>query len=169
MKLTVKDCIVFGMLGALMFASKLAMEFLPNIHIIGVLIVAFTAFYRQKALYIIYTFVLLTGVYAGFDIWWVPYLYIWTVLWAMVMLIPRKLSFKVRVILYSVVCGLHGFLYGTLYAPFQAVAFGMNLQATLSWIVAGLAFDAIHGVSNICCSVLIAPIIKLIEKIEKGL
>lgn len=168
MKLSTKDTIILGMLGALMFASKLVMDALPNIHIIGVLIVVFTAFYRSKMLFAIYLFVILTGVYGGFDIWWVPYLYIWTILWAGVMLIPKKLPFTVRVVLYCAVCALHGFLYGTLYAPFQALAFGMNLQATISWIVAGLPFDMIHGVSNLCCSaVLVAPILKVLEKMDK--
>lgn len=166
MKLRIKEIIVFGMLGALMFASKLATELLPNIHIIGVLTVAFTAFYRTRALFPIYVFVMLTGIYAGFDIWWVPYLYIWTVLWAFTMLIPQQLPFKVKSVLYCIVCALHGFLYGTLYAPFQALAFGMSLKATAAWIVAGLPFDAIHGVSNLCCSVLIVPIIKILKRAE---
>ena len=37
------------MLGAVLYASKVAMEFLPNVHLIGVLIVAITVVYRKKA------------------------------------------------------------------------------------------------------------------------
>ena len=39
-KLTVQELATFGMLGGLMYASKVLMEFLPNVHLIGVMIVA---------------------------------------------------------------------------------------------------------------------------------
>ena len=51
MKLKIKEIAVFGMLGALMYASKLAMEILPNIHLLGTFIVSITVVYRKKALY----------------------------------------------------------------------------------------------------------------------
>ena len=57
MKLSIKETAVFGMLGALMYASKLFMDLFPNIHLLGVFIVAFTVVYRSKALYPIYVFV----------------------------------------------------------------------------------------------------------------
>ena len=115
MKLKVVDVAVFGMLGALMYASKVIMEVLPNIHLIGTFIVAMTVVYRRKALYPLYIFVLLTGLMNGFSTWWIPYLYIWTVLWGMTMLIPKRIPEKAKPIVYSAVCSLHGFLYGVLY------------------------------------------------------
>lgn len=48
MKLTVREIAVFGMLGAVMYASKIIMEFIPNVHLIGVFTVAFTVVYRKK-------------------------------------------------------------------------------------------------------------------------
>ena len=86
MKLTIREMTIFSMLGAVMYASKMIMEFAPNIHLLGAFIVAFTVVYRKKALYPIYVFVLLIGLFNGFNAWWLPYLYIWTVLWAAVML-----------------------------------------------------------------------------------
>ena len=55
MKLTIREIAVFGMLGAVMYASKMLMELLPNVHLLGVFVVAFTVVYRQKALYPLYT------------------------------------------------------------------------------------------------------------------
>ncbi|MBQ2750786.1 MAG: hypothetical protein IJF34_13460, partial [Clostridia bacterium] len=52
--LRIREIAVFGMLGALMFASKIIMEALPNIHLLGMFTVVFTAVYRKKALYPIY-------------------------------------------------------------------------------------------------------------------
>ena len=91
MRMKTKEIALFGMLGAVMFASKMLMELLPNIHLLGMFIVAVTVVYRKKALYPIYIYVLLNGIVAGFATWWIPYLYIWTVLWAAVMLLPKNM------------------------------------------------------------------------------
>lgn len=168
MKLKIKEIVLFGMLGGLMFAIKLAMEPFPNIHLVGVLIVAITVVYRLKALYPLYLFVFIFGLYYGFSIWWLPYLYIWTVLWGMVMLLPKKMPPKVAPIVYITVCGLHGFLYGILYAPSQALLMGFNFEQTLAWIAAGFPFDITHGISNILCGVLIMPIIKVLKLADKA-
>ena len=167
MKLNVREIAVFGMLGAMMFASKKLMEFLPNIHLLGVFIIAFTVVYRLKALYPIYTYVILDGIFSGFNILWVPYLYIWTLLWGGVMLLPKKLPRKAKPFVYIGLCGLHGFLYGVLYAPAQAIFFKLSFQATLTWIAAGLPFDIVHGISNLVCGLLICPLIALLRKADK--
>ena len=167
MKLTVREMIVFGMLGAVMFASKILMEFLPNVHLIGVFIVALTVVYRQKAIYPLYTFILLTGVYAGFQLWWLPYLYIWLVLWGGVMLLPRRIPERIRPIVYMTVCALHGFLYGTLYAPAQALMYGLNFDGMIAWIVAGLPYDMVHGFGNFLCGLLIVPLIRILRMADR--
>lgn len=155
------------MLGPLMYLSKLLMEFLPNVHLVGALIVVFTVVYRAKALYPIYVFVFLTGVFGGFTAWWVPYLYIWTVLWGAVMLLPKSMPRWLAPIVYAAVCAAHGFLYGTLYAPAQALLFGLDFEGMIAWIIAGFPFDVIHGVSNLLCSVLICPLIALLQKVNR--
>ena len=168
MKLTIREMAVFSMLGAVMYASKIIMEMAPNIHLLGAFIVAFTVVYRRKALYPIYIFVLLIGLFNGFNAWWIPYLYIWTVLWAVVMLLPRNIPRKWQPIVYMLVSAAHGFLYGTLYAPVQAFMFGLNLEGTIAWIVTGLPWDAIHGVSNFFCGLLIVPIITVLRMSERN-
>ena len=40
--LDVRETCIFAMLGAVMFASKIIMEALPNIHLLGVLTVTYT-------------------------------------------------------------------------------------------------------------------------------
>ena len=167
MNLKTKEIAVFGMLGAVMFASKMLMEILPNIHLLGTFIVAITVVYRKKALYPIYIYVLLNGIFAGFAMWWIPYLYIWTILWGAIMILPKNMPKKIEPIVYAIVCALHGFGYGILYAPAQALMFGLSFKATLTWIAAGFSFDIIHGISNLCCGVLILPLVKLLRNSEK--
>ena len=168
MKLTIREMTIFSMLGAIMYASKVIMEVAPNVHLLGAFIVAFTVVYRKKALYPIYVFVLLTGLFNGFNAWWLPYLYIWTVLWAVVMLLPRKLPKMWQPLVYMLVSAGHGFLYGVLYAPVQALVYGLNLEGTLAWIVTGLPWDMIHGGSNFFCGILIVPIISVLRLAEKS-
>lgn len=169
MKLPVREIAVFGMLGALMYASKLVMEFLPNVHLLGGVIVALTLVYRKKALYPLYVFVLITGLFGGFAMWWVPYLYIWLPLWGAVMLLPDLTGKKYAPLVYMAVCALHGFLYGVLYAPAQALLFGLDFHGMLAWIAAGLPFDMIHGISNFICGALILPLAKVIRRAEQGI
>ncbi len=166
MKLTIREMTIFSMLGAVMYASKLIMDAAPNIHLLGAFIVAFTVVYRRKALYPIYIFVFLVGLFNGFNIWWIPYLYIWAVLWAMVMLLPKKLPKKIRPIVYMTVSALHGFMYSLLYAPVQAFAYGLNLEGIMLWYLRGVPWDMIHGISNFICGILIVPIILVLIRAE---
>lgn len=149
-----------------MYASKVIMEALPNVHLLGVLTIAFTVVYRKKALYPIYIYVLLNGLFAGFNMWWIPYLYIWTLLWGAVMLLPKNMPKSVAPIVYMCLCAAHGFLFGTLYAPAQALMFGLDLEQTIAWIIAGLPWDIVHGISNFFCGILIIPIVKLLLRAE---
>ncbi len=167
MKLTIKEIVIFSMLGSLMYVSKILLEFLPNVHLLGVLTVSFTIVYRQKALYPIYVYVLLLGLFNGFTMWWIPHLYLWTILWGVTMLLPKNMSKITAPIVYSIVCASHGFLYGTLYAPAQALMFGLDFNGMITWIVAGLPWDAVHGVGNLIGSVLIVPIIYILRFAEK--
>jgi energy-coupling factor transport system substrate-specific component len=168
MKLTVRETAVFGMLGALMYASKVLMEVAPNVHLLGVFTIAITVVYRKKALYPIYTYILLNGLFSGFATWWIPYLYLWLVLWGVTMLLPQNMPKKVKPIVYMIVNAGHGFLYGTLYAPTQAILFGLNFEKTIAWIVAGLPWDFVHGVSNFICGMLIVPIINVLQRLERS-
>ena len=151
-----------------MYASKLIMEFAPNVHLLGVFTIAFTVVYRKKALYPIYTYVLLNGMFSGFATWWIPYLYLWTVLWGVVMLLPRNMSNKMQTIVYMIVCAAHGFLFGTLYAPAQAILYGLDFKGMIAWIVAGLPWDFVHGVSNFFCGILIMPIISVLRMAQNN-
>lgn len=163
MKLTTKEITVFAMLGAIMYVSKIIMDLAPNIHLLGMFIIAYTIVYRAKALYPIYTFVLLTGLFGGFATWWIPYLYIWTVLWAAVMILPKKMPKKIQPLVYMSISACHGFLYGILYAPVQALVFGYNFEKTVAWIMTGLPWDFTHGISNFFCGMLILPVVRILK------
>ena len=63
MEQMVFEACIFAMLGTLMFTSKIIMEVLPNIHLLGMLTMVYTVTFRTKALIPIYIYVLINGVY----------------------------------------------------------------------------------------------------------
>ena len=166
--ITVREMAIFSMLAALMFGSKVIMDALPNIHLLGMFIMVYTLVYRVKALIPIYLFIFMTGLYGGFGLWWIPYLYVWAVLWAVTMVLPKKLPKRIAAFVYPIVCCLHGLLYGVLYAPAQALLFGLNFEGMIAWIAAGLPFDLIHGVSNFAAGALILPIVSALQTAERS-
>ena len=159
--------VLFAMFAALMFTSKIIMEALPNIHLLGMLVMLCTVVFRAKALIPLYLYVIVQGIYAGFAQWWMPYLYVWTVLWGMTMLIPKNIPKRLAAIVYPAVCALHGFAFGIIYAPGQALLYGFNFNQTLAWIASGFYFDVLHGISNIFTGTLVLPLSELIKKLMK--
>lgn len=159
-------CTVFGVL---MYISDIAMELLPNIHLLAMFIVTFTVVFRFKALISIYVYVFITGLTAGFSLWWVPYTYVWTVLWLIVMILPKFKSSNVAIPVYMITCALHGILFGVLYAPAQAIMFGLDFKGMVTWIIAGFPFDVVHGISNFFVAILIYPLIWILSKMLNSL
>ncbi len=149
-----------------MFISKMVMEALPNIHLVGMLTIAYTLVYRSKALIPLYIYVLLDGLIHGFNAWWIPYLYIWTILWAITMLLPKKTPRWLCALICPILCGLHGLFFGILYAPAWAIMFKLNFSQMLSWIAAGTAFDVLHAIGNTAVGFLIYPLSELLKKLE---
>ncbi len=166
------DIVLFTMFGVIMFVSDIGLEFLPNIHGVALSIAVITLVYRARALYsiLVYIFLtalsslILTGGYIVF--WWLPYIYIFPVLWLLVMLIPKKAPLKFKAALSAVFCGFHGLIFGALYAPYQAFVFGLSFHGMLAWIIAGLPADIIHMCGNIAMSTLIYPLYKALVKLE---
>jgi energy-coupling factor transport system substrate-specific component len=67
-----------------------------------------------------------------------------------------------------ILCASHGFLYGILYAPSQALLFGLGFNGMIAWIMSGLYFDLIHGISNFMIGTLILPIVNILQKVNKA-
>lgn len=168
-KLTASETAVFAMLGAVMFCSKIIMEVLPNIHILGMLTMVYTLVYRKKALFPIYVYVLLNGIFSGFATWWIPYLYIWTILWGVTMMLPKRMPVTVASVVYPLVCCLHGLSFGILYAPAQALMYGLNFEQMIAWIIAGSPFDILHAAGDFAAGLLILPTANLLRKINTSI
>ncbi len=165
--------VLYTILGVLLFVSDIIFEALPNVHGVALFICVITLVYRAKALIPIFIYIGLNAVTslvisAGYSFWWVPYLYIFPILWLLVMLIPKKSSVKVKVALCTVFSALHGLLFGLMYLPYWVFMYSLNFEKAMAWLAAGLVFDVIHMVSNIVMCSLIYPLYKTLIKLEES-
>ena len=84
--------VTMGFLSAILLIGQVGMAALPNIEPVTMLIIVYTLIYKKQVFYIIYTFVVLEGLIYGFGIWWFSYLYIWTILAVIVLLMQKNQS-----------------------------------------------------------------------------
>lgn len=159
------DMALFAMLGAVLFVLKIVFEPLPNIHPVCALIMTYTVVFRRRAFIPVGVFVLVSGVFYGFDIWWLPQLYLWFIYVLLTLTVPKNISKKADAIVYPVLCALFGLIYGILYAPGQALLFGYDFTKMIRWIEAGLPFDALHAAGNFGFGLLILPLSELMKKL----
>ena len=168
MKLKTREIAIFAMLGAIMFVSKVVMEGIPNVHLLGTFVVAFTLTYRVKALFPIYGYVFVNGLWEGFSPFgWLPEVYLWLILWGATMLLPQNMPKRIAPVVYMTVSALHGLLFGVFYAPVYAIFAGMGWNRVWLWIVAGLPYDILHAIGNFVLGMLIIPIVTLLRKLDK--
>ena len=166
--LWVRELVLFALFGAILFLTA-QIDLIPNVHQMALFIAGFTAVYGGKGLIPVMLYVFLEGLFGGFGLWWVPYLYAWPILWLLFFLIPRKqkLNEVTAGILMSVVSALHGLGFGLLYAPFQCyVLFKGSWEATRIWWLYGLPFDLSHMLGNLVASLLAIPFIRLLCRLE---
>ncbi len=155
------------MLGTLMFAGKELMEFLPNVHPLTLLTVVYTVVYRRYAIFPIVVYLALETLFGGGIPWTVPYYYIFPICYFVTLLVPNGMSGGKKQICYTLICTFFGIAFGTLYAPWQAIMFGLSFEKTLAWIAAGFYFDVVHAIANFALSFTIMPLARGIEKARK--
>lgn len=106
--------------------------------------------------YTLAVFVLLEGLLYGFGLWWFSYLYIWAIL-AVAAWLLRKMESRLG---WGLLCGFYGLIFGTLTAIPVLILSGP--AATLAYIISGIPFDLIHGVSNFLLAFLLLPTLRRI-------
>ena len=164
--LTVREIVLFGIFPALITASQLLLSVLPNIHLTGMFVMLMTLLFRWKALFPLYVYVFLEGVVQGFHPWWIPYLYVWTVLWALTMLLPKRLPDGVAAVCYCALGLMHGLFFEVLWIPFYMTFEGLTFDMALVRLAYGVGFSVTHGVGNVVSCTLAIPLIRLVRRLE---
>lgn len=138
----IKDIAIIGMMSAVLLVAQVALRFLPNVELVTALIILSTLIFGRKTLFIIYVFVAVEGVIYSFGLWWINYLYVWTILYLIVRLL-RNFSSR---FLWATVSGIFGLSFGALCSiPYFIV--GGSATGAAYWI-SGIPFDIIHGIFN---------------------
>ena len=128
---------------------------LPNIELVSFLIIIIARRFGIKSLISVYVFVPLELLTYGFHIWSLNYLYVWAVL-ALVVVLLRKID---NVILYTVVSGIFGILFGTFCSIPYFVMGGVSMG--VAYIISGISFDIPHCIGNVVLTaILYIPITK---------
>ena len=159
-KLTIREVVLFGVLGALTFALKMCMALLPNIEPVSLLVMVFAAVFGLKALYPVYVYVAMEILYWGIGTWNVNYLYIWGIL-AVAALLLRK---STQPLVWAMLSGVFGLAFGLLCAPVDVAVGGLSYAVT-KW-ASGIPFDIAHCVGNfVIALILFKPLQTLLGKL----
>ena len=159
-KLTLYEVALFGILGGLTFGAKFVMSGLPNIEPVSLMVMLFAVTFGWKAVYPIYVYVLLEFLVFGFNLWSIPYLYIWLILAAAAWLL-RKMTHPLAWALLSAVYGL---AFGALCAPVTLCISGF--PAAVAWWISGIPYDLAHCAGNFAIAlILFVPLRRLLGKL----
>lgn len=140
---------------AVQVGKAMLFPFLPNVELVSLLVMLFTRAFRRRVLYIIYLFVFLQGILYGFHLWWVTYLYVWTVLALLTWLCRSQDSPW----LMAALSGAFGLFFGALDAVPYLFIGGVPMAAS-RWL-AGIPFDLVHCAGNFAlCLALWKPLDK---------
>jgi energy-coupling factor transport system substrate-specific component len=149
---------------AAMLALQVALAQLPNIEVVSLLVMAYTLTFRRRTLYVIYAFVLLEGLVYGFHIWWISYLYVWTMLCGAAWLL-RRMRHPLG---WAALSGGFGLAFGALCAlPYLATG---GWAAAVAYWAAGIPFDLLHcGGNFVLCLLLWKPLRAVLTRLEGAL
>ena len=162
MKLTLRQIALFGVLAALTFGAKVAMSGLPNIEPVSLMVMLFAVVFGWKGLYPVYLYVLMEVLLYGINLWNINYLYIWTVLFALAMLLQRLKN----PLWWALLSGVFGMAFGLLCSPVYMVIGGFDYG--IRWWLAGIAFDIPHAIGNFVIALLLfVPLRMLLTRLYR--
>lgn len=158
----IKKITRIALLSAVLYVSKAALEFLPNVELVSFLTVIFTLVFGAETFFIVTVFNMFELIQWGFGVWWVSYLYVWPLL-CLITLLFKKL-FQEEFILWAIVSGSFGLIFGSLFA----IAYiPVSPSYALSYWISGMPWDVWHGACNFVIMLIIGrPVYTILKKIK---
>lgn len=164
MGIRTQELVIMGILTAVLFMGQVLLAFLPNVEIVTLLILLYTLIFGRKVFFIIYSFVLLEGIFYGFGLWWINYLYAWSILAVVVLLFRRQRS----PVFWSLAAGFFGISFGALCAlPYFFIG---GPAAAFGYWIAGIPYDVTHCIGNVVlCLLLFRPGYYILNRLHSRL
>ena len=158
-KLTVRELTLFAILGALTFAAKYVMSFLPNIESVSLMVMLFAVVFGKKWVYPVYLYVAMEILFYGISLWNLNYLYIWAVL-AVLASCMKTMESPLG---WAMLSGVYGLAFGALCGIVDVFIGGFG-YAVAKW-ASGIPFDISHCLGNFFIAlILFKPMRKLLEQ-----
>ena len=152
--------ILFGMLGAMTFALKVAMAALPNIEPVSLTLLIYAVVFGWKALYPAAIYVIMEILYFGLGTWNICYFYVWPILVIMGIFMKKMQS----PLGWALLSGTFGLLFGALCGIVDIFIGGLGYAVT-KWI-SGIPFDIMHCAGNFAIALLLfKPMRQLMERL----
>mgnify|MGYP006874697689 CR=1 FL=1 len=161
LKISVREMVLFSILGAMTFSAKYVMSFLPNVEPSSLMIMLFAVVFGKKWVYPTYLYVAMEILFYGINLWSINYLYIWAIL-AMAAYSLRNMRSALG---WAMVSGIFGLFFGVLCGIVDVFIGGFH-YAVSKWI-SGIPFDLAHCAGNAALNfVLLLPLSDLVENIR---
>ena len=161
-KLSIREMILFGMLGAMTFALKVAMAGLPNIEPVSLTLLIYAVVFGWKALYPTAIYVVMEILYFGLGTWNICYLYVWPIL-VVAGICMKNMQSSLG---WALLSGTFGLAFGALCGIVDIFIGGFG-YALAKW-VSGIPFDISHCVGNFLLAlILFTPLRNLVEKLYR--
>jgi len=159
----VLDLTLMAAMTAILETAKLALNMVPNVELITLLVMVFTRHFGWKlTLPSVIAFILIEMTWWGAGIWVASYFFVWP-LWICITNLTKKIVSPFSNALMAAGFGLS---FGFLCAIITFMVGGWKMA--FAWWISGIPFDIIHCVSNfIVCMLLYKPVMRALEKIVK--
>ena len=156
--LNVREMVLFAILGAMTFAAKYVMSFLPNIEPVSLMVMLFAVVFGKKWVYPVYLYVAMEILFYGISLWNLNYLYIWAIL----AVAARGMRGMTSALSWAILSGVFGLAFGALCGIVDIFIGGFGYAVT-KWI-SGIPFDIAHCAGNFLMALLLfRPLRKLLE------
>lgn len=151
-----------ALLSAILYVSKVALEFLPNIELVSLLVILYSLVFGWETILIVTVFNMFELIQWGFGTWWFSYLYVWPLLCVITMLLKKLI--KEEFVIWAVVSGGFGLIFGSLFAVFYLF---VDCGYALAYWISGLPWDVVHCIGNFVLMLLVGkPLYKLLKKVK---
>ncbi len=159
LKLSVREMVLFSILGAMTFSAKYVMSFLPNVEPSSLMVMLFAVVFGKKWVYPTYLYVAMEILFYGINLWSINYLYIWAIL----AIIAYSMRGTRRPLAWAMLSGVFGLFFGVLCGIVDVFIGGFQYALT-KWI-SGIPFDISHCIGNfIIALVMFKPLRNLLEQ-----
>lgn len=161
--LAIRRLVYVAVMTAIMEAAKIALNPVPNVELITLLVIVFTKQFGWKmTLPAVLIFAFIECTYWGFGTWSIVYFYMWPLLVYLTHLSRNAES----VWNYTVLSAAFGLAFGAFCSIVTLIAAGP--AAAFAWWIAGIPYDLIHGVSNfIICLLLFRPLNNALDALKR--